>query len=343
MSCFVKAAVKIEQGHLVLFATSFKVADLMEPNFYRIDKLDPENQTSGYQRLLDSRRTKRISHYFKKAWQEKDAFLPTSILLATDKKIDYNASNHTISFDSREVGPFNVVDGQHRIEGLIAAAKQNQDIREFQIATNIAVNIDEISQMCHFLIVNTTQKSVDKAVEQQIFSRLTDMIHFKNVPTLPRWIKRQVDSGEDQQALIIAEYLNREESSPWFQKIAMANQTSSLDKSTIRQKSFIQSIKKYILSSNNPLMHSDDFMMRNKILMNYWTAVSNLLVKPGDRTSVIYKTNGLNLFHMISPIVFAQTFTKRDFRVESIQVLLCTILDTTLVVIGLRDINPNHN
>jgi hypothetical protein len=74
-------------------------------------------------------------------------------------------------------------------------------------------------------------------------------------------------------------------------------------------------------------MHSDDFMMRNKILMNYWTAVSNLLVKPGDRTSVIYKTNGLNLFHMISPIVFAQTFTKRDFRVESIQVLLNSAFD----------------
>ena len=27
---------------------------------------------------------------------------------------------------------------------------------------NIAVSLDEISQMCHFLIVNTTQRSVDR-------------------------------------------------------------------------------------------------------------------------------------------------------------------------------------
>ena len=327
MSSFVKAAVKIQQGPLLLYATSFTVADLMEENFYRIDKLDPEDPGSGYQRLLDSRRTKRIATYFKKAWQDKDAFLPTSILLATDRPIAYQSDKHTISFNLKEIGPFNVVDGQHRIEGLIAAAKQNKEIREFQVAANIAVNIDEISQMCHFLIVNTTQRSVDKAVEQQIFSRLTDMVNFKTVPTLPRWIKRQVDSGEDQQALMIAEYLNREKSSPWYQKIEMANQSSGLDQITIRQKSFVQSIKKYILSSNNPLMHSDDYLMRNKILMNYWLAVSNLLVKPGDKTSVIYKTNGLNLFHMISPIVFAQTFTQRDFRVDVIQHLLSSAFE----------------
>lgn len=32
---------------------------------------------------------------------------------------------------------------------------------EFQIPVNIATELDAISQMCHFLIVNTTQKSVD--------------------------------------------------------------------------------------------------------------------------------------------------------------------------------------
>ena len=37
MSSFVKAAVKIQQGPLLLYATSFTVADLMEENFYRID------------------------------------------------------------------------------------------------------------------------------------------------------------------------------------------------------------------------------------------------------------------------------------------------------------------
>ena len=47
-----------------------------------------------------------------------------------------------------------------------------------------------------FLIVNTTQKSIDKAVEQQIYSRLA-MLNFEDIPTLPRWIQNQVNKGED--------------------------------------------------------------------------------------------------------------------------------------------------
>lgn len=295
----------------------------MIKNFYTIDKLDPEQPSLGYQRILDKRRTKRISGYFKQAWQDGDAFLPTSILLATNKKLEFDQKNNTLSFDLQNIGPFNVVDGQHRIEGLIASAKQNKEIKDFQIATNIAVNIDEISQMCHFLIVNTTQKSVDKAVEQQIFSRLTQMISFENVPTLPKWIKRQVDSGEDQQALQITEFLNRDKDSPWYGKIAMANQVDKLDITTIRQKSFVQSIKKYILSSNNPLMHSNDLQMRNKILLNYWKAIRNLLIKEeNEQNCVIFKTTGLNLFHMISPTVFSQTFTHKDFRIDIMEKML---------------------
>ena len=77
--------------------------------------------------------------------------------------------------------------------------------------------------MCHFLIVNTTQKSVDAAIEQQIVARLTDMITFKQTPALPRWIQRRVERGEDHRALAIVQYLNAIDSSPWKGKILMAN------------------------------------------------------------------------------------------------------------------------
>ncbi len=319
---FKKPAAIVKQGSLTIFATSFNVGDFMRPNFYCIDKLDPDEPSSGYQRVLDSRRTKKISGYFTKAWKDGDAFLPTSVLLATEKTIDYDFTRNEIYFDLEKIGPFNVVDGQHRIQGLISAAKQSPSMKEFEIATNIAVNVDEVSQMCHFLIVNTTQKSVDKAVEQNILARLNNMIHFKTIPSLPKWIQYQVDRGDDQQALNIIRYLNRTSESPWYQKIEMANQTENLDKTTIKQKSFALSIKRFILSSNNPLMHSDDSMMRNKILLNYWIALRNLLVKDNDKNSVLFKTNGINIFHFISPTVFSQLFNLKDFRVETMENLL---------------------
>ena len=91
---------------------------------------------------------------------------------------------------------------------------------------NIGVKLDDISQMCHFLIVNTTQKSVDKSVEQQIVARLTKMIGLERIPTIPRWIRRQIEKGEDARALSVVDYLNTQPGSGWLGKIRMANDDS---------------------------------------------------------------------------------------------------------------------
>ncbi|MFK7827651.1 MAG: DGQHR domain-containing protein [Oligoflexales bacterium] len=322
-----KPAAIVRQGPLILYATSFTIRDFLHEGFYSIDRLDPDEYQPGYQRVLDKRRTKRISGYFTKAWHEGDAFLPTSVLLATQKNIAFDESKNELFFNLKKTGPFNVVDGQHRIEGLISAAKQTPAMKDFQIAVNIATNVDEVSQMCHFLIVNTTQKSVDKSIEQGILSRLTGMINFQNIPSLPKWIQRQVERGEDQQALNIIKYLNQNPNSPWYKKIEMANQTEELSRTTIRQKTFAHSLKRFILSSNNPLMHSDDMETRNKILCNYWSAIKSLLISSGDENSVLFKSSGANLFHMISSTIFSQLFNLKDFREETIRDMLSRAFD----------------
>ena len=171
-----RPAALVRQGSLKLYATSLTVSDLQRPNFYTIKKLDPDEGGQGYQRLLNEGRAKRLADYLIDGQAEKDAFLPTSIFLATNKDIPFNSSNNTITFEVDEIGPFNVVDGQHRIAGLVLAAEKNPELLQFEIPVNIGVNLDDISQMCHFLIVNTTQRSVDKAIEQQIVARLTRMV-----------------------------------------------------------------------------------------------------------------------------------------------------------------------
>jgi hypothetical protein len=49
--------------------------------------------------------------------------------------------------------------------------------------------------MCHFLIVNTTQTSVDKSVEQRIVGRLSDALDVEDLPSLPKWILNTVERG----------------------------------------------------------------------------------------------------------------------------------------------------
>jgi DGQHR domain-containing protein len=315
-----RPAALVRQGSLRLYATSLKVSDLKRPNFYTINKLDPEGDGPGYQRLLNEGRAKRLAQYLLDGQSEKDAFLPTSIFLATNKDIPFDAATNTITFDVQQMGPFNVVDGQHRIAGLVLAADENHDLLQFEIPVNIGINLDDISQMCHFLIVNTTQKSVDKSIEQQIVARLTKMINLERTPTIPRWIRRQVDKGEDARALSVANFLNTEPSSPWLGKIRMANDES--EGTVINQKSFIKSIKSYIFSANNPLSNPVWDEKRPMILSNYWKAIVELLVDDPDTPTVIYKTSGVDLFHIVSATVFTHLAAKNDFKKDTIKALL---------------------
>ena len=320
MESITRPAALVRQGSLKLYATSLKVSDLTRPNFYTINKLDPDGAGPGYQRLLNEGRAKRLAEYLLDGQAEQDGFLPTSIFLATNKDIPFDSSTNTITFEVGQIGPFNVVDGQHRIAGLVLAAEKNPELLQFEIPVNIAVNLDDISQMCHFLIVNTTQRSVDKSIEQQIVARLTKMVGLEKTPTIPRWIRRQVERGEDARALSIANFLNTEASSPWFGKIRMANDEG--EGATINQKSFIGSIKKYIFSANNPLSNPVWDVNRPMILSNYWKAIVELLVDEQATPSVVYKTTGVDLFHIVSATVFTHLAAKTDFTKDTIKALL---------------------
>jgi DGQHR domain-containing protein len=322
VSELIRAAARIRQGNLTLYATSLKVSDLRQPNFYRIDTLDADEGT-GYQRILNEARAKRLADYLLDGHKALEAFLPTSIFLATDKLLPFDETNNSVRIDSGKIGPFNVVDGQHRIRGLVLAAEKDHSLNSFEVPVNIAVNLNIVSQMAHFLIVNTTQRSVDKAIEQQIVARLTDLIEFEKTPVLPKWIQRQVDRGEDARALQIVQYLNDDKDSPWFGKIRMANDDDLSGDATINQKSFVTSLKKYVLTPANPIAGEHwTADKQRRVLANYWRAISNLLVDATDETSVVFKTNGLHMFHAASPSVFLHLTNLRDFKTDTIETLL---------------------
>ena len=322
-----RPASKIQQGNLRLFATSLRVGDLKIPNFFRIDTLD-SGLGVGYQRVLNEARAKRLSEYLLDGHKEGEAFLPTSIFLATDKLLPFDEGTNTITIDTEKTGAFNVVDGQHRIRGLILASEKDSTLDSFEVPVNIAIDLDEISQMCHFLIVNTTQKSVDAAIEQQIVARLTDLINFKKMPVLPRWIQRQVDKGEDQRALALVQFLNLSPESPWKGRVLMANSEDESGSSSVSQKSFVTSIKKHVLVPSNPVGGFQwTVEKQQKVLLNYWRAIKRLLVDKDDEISVVFRTNGLELFHGASPAVFLHLANRQDFKEETIVALLTHAFD----------------
>ncbi|MDP3882543.1 MAG: DGQHR domain-containing protein [Candidatus Staskawiczbacteria bacterium] len=309
----------VKQGNLTLYATSLKVSHLVIPNFYNIERLDPENASErGYQRLLNKSRAKKLADYIVAGQETLDAFLPTSIFMATDKDIVFNLDNNTIDIDIGEIGSFNIVDGQHRVEGLKKAAEKDSRVLDFEIPVNIAINLSEIEQLVHFLIVNTTQKSVEESVAQRIRARLSRVIDVDDTPNLPEWIFKSVQKGEDEKALQYVDFLNNEENSPWKNKIRMANDESR--DGSINQQSFVKAIKKYILVANNPVYNIEPEDKQHKIFLNYWKAITNII---GDEDpTVLYKYNGVELFCKFFVPFFNKMINMDDYKIPTIQALL---------------------
>ena len=321
-----RPAALVKQGDLTLYATSLKVSVLLYPNFYSVEQLDPEDpRDKGYQRLLNRSRAKKLADYILGGQETKDAFLPTSIFIATDKSIPFNPSNNTIEIDISEVGPFSVVDGQHRLEGLKMAAEKDKRVLDFQVAVNIAINLPQIAQMCHFLIVNTTQKSVEQGVEQRIKARLTQAMEVLDVPSLPKWILKTVERGEDEKALKYVDFLNAEKDSPWFNKIEMANEENS--DATVSQKTFVKAIKKYVLVANNPVTISSEDK-QHQIFLNYWIAITNIIGI--EDPTVLFKYNGVELFCKFAVPFFGKMMNMPNFKVSTMQ----TILSQTFENVG---------
>ena len=310
---------RVRQGELVLYATSLKVKDLVSEGFCNVETLDPTDPNdSGYQRLLNHGRAKKLADYIVKGQDSEDAFLPTSVFLATDKSIDFNHEDHTIEIDTSLSGPFSVVDGQHRLEGLKMAAEKDSRVLDFEVPVNIAINLPKIAQMCHFLIVNTTQKGVDKSVEQRIIARLSEALDVEDLPSLPRWILRTVEKGEVDKAIKYVDFLNETEGSPWFGKIQIANIES--DEATINQRTFVKAIVKYVLTANNPLAIVNDFEKEKKIFLNYWKAIA-LHLDHGD-SGTLYKYGSVELFCKFSIPFFTKLQDRGSFTVSTMTEVL---------------------
>lgn len=317
-------AVRVCQGGLVLYTTSMKVKELVSNGFYSVETLDPDDTNDkGYQRLLNKTRAKKLADYIVKGQDSRDAFLPTSVFLATDKSINFDERDNTIEFDISLVGPFSVVDGQHRLEGLKMAAEKDDRVLDFEVPVNIAINLPKIAQMCHFLIVNTTQKSVDKSVEQRIIARLSEALDIEDLPSLPKWILNTVEKGEVDKAIKYVDYLNETEDSPWFGKIQMANSDS--DEATINQRTFVKAIVKYVLTANNPLIIVKDFEKEKKIFLNYWKAIK-LNLDDGD-SETLYKYGSVELFCKFSIPFFTKLQDHGNFTVSTMEKLLRSCLE----------------
>ena len=307
MSQITRPGVEVRQGHLTIFLTYVTPQDFAIPGFYDVNQLEPQGE--GFQRILNNARANRLARHLTDGFSGGYANLPTTIFLATDKHIDFDVDHNELTFDTDQVCPFSVVDGQHRIEGLLRAVQSEPRLREFKLPATIAVGLNDIHQMYHFYIVNTTQQPVEAALQQQITKRFTDMQGIEDLPYLPHWLQTLVASGADALALKLIQQLNEDSDSPLRGRIQMANDPSG-GRGRIKQAGLANMLKTHVFTGVNPIfMRENDNEKRDRIMINYFRAVDQLFVPDGNRASSrVYQNNGLYFFLVVSKWIFTAMY-----------------------------------
>ena len=334
-----KPAVKLIQGNRTLFLTTFTVSDFRRGDFYRVDRLDAQ-KGEGSQRVLNEARARSFCNDILDADEKNQAFLPTSVFLATGGEINYDENTKELFFNTEQhagICPLDVVDGQHRIEGLKMAAEKNETLYNFSLSAVIATQMNEISRRLQFVTVNTKQEPVRESVKQILIEQFTKDLELEgtrnDIPHLPTWLKRRAGTKKDSKALGIVRALNSDENCPWYKRVQFADdekKTSGIHGMTIKQESFVKSIISHIFAANHPLCFEQE-SKQIAVLKNFWKAVEEICVPHSDgRYSIVkcvaFKYSGVNFFHVISSSVIHHLANKNgDLTVPSIKACISSV------------------
>ncbi len=326
MAEIIRPAVKIVQGNLQLLLTYLTGEEIHRQDFYSIDRLDPASN-DGYQRILDERRARRLAEHLSEAFEQGYSNIPTTAFLATEKIIDYDPETNTMHLDPDEVCPLVVVDGQHRLEGVRASVELNEDLSKFKLPITIAMNLDPLHQMYHFYVVNSTQKQIDKSLEQRITARFTDNYNLSSMPYLPRELRSKVERGNQSEVTRMVVFLNRDSNSPLRGRIREANDPDP-PRGRLNEAPFANILRSHVFSATNPIYGRESFPRMCQIMSNYYAAIQTVFGKVDSedtamRNPLIFRTSGIYFFTSLAKWVFSALYnTSNVFSVDSMVEIL---------------------
>lgn len=303
-------AIKVKQSGFRLFSTSLKVGILLSKGFYSVELLNPRDPKTGkYQRELIPKRTEEIARDVLRALKNGDFFMPSTILLATKNQVDHDEASGTISFDTKKLGTFSVVDGQHRLGSMKRAIelldekptkRHNSEeiteamINDLELPVLIIDGFSGEKQAVAFLVVNTTQKSLDKNLVWEIHNNTIKSVKDgKITQTLPTQTEKEIRLEKNPDAEEILAHLNQE-GSPWHDRILMAHDKVPKGKRILKKSSFASVIKKSVLNKDRLAEDLDEL---KESFLNYWEAVDKVLTPPEDKNvDTLWLINGASVF-----------------------------------------------
>lgn len=208
-----------------------------------------DNIEGAVQRVLNKRRLAEISEFVLKG----NMFFNTFILNWTDKNYSPEITKDHISIPIVSASA-QVIDGQHRLEGLKMACEKEPNIGKNKIIVVMTNKISTQEAANIFLNINTEQKPVPKTLVYDLFSELKPKDYF---------LVRAND---------IAERLHIDKDSPYYQTIKMAGAAMGVGK--IDASSVVNALKPYTIDDGTFQEYNlSDFESQYKVITNFFQSI----------------------------------------------------------------------
>lgn len=296
-------AISTEQDSVKLYVGIAKAKDLIKITTvdYYDPNLSPTDSKQGYQRPAKRNRITQIGKYLIK--KDGDGLFPSAVLLAARRPLVYDKKQGRVEVSASN--PLQIVDGQHRIEGLryVLEEKRAREFENYMIPFVIMEIPERIKEMAQFRIVNGTAKQVRTDLVNMILTATYAGAKRSEVPTKDAW--RVVVSN-------VVDRLAKETNSPWRDAIILPGEAKAREGGgkIVPATSFISSLRPVYrwLKVTSGLMEAPrckdldeeiDFMY--KVVTDFWRALKQVVPEAFEKPEdyVIQKTPGLFSLHKL--------------------------------------------
>lgn len=247
---------KVNFGDITTHIFSTKIKNIL-PNVY-VAVRGQTDEEGAVQRVLSRRRISSIAQFV----LDGNMFYTPFILNWTNSKnIEIRDNSLVYKLDPKSA---QVIDGQHRFEGIKQAIKINPEIENKEILIILTQNLSTEEAAKIFLNINTEQKPVPQSLVYDLFSAVKDKKSY------------EVRIND------LTKKLNEEMDSPYYQMIKMPGiGIGKVDFSII-----VSSLKPYLAKDSLFEKYNlIDLEIQYKVLFNYYSVLRNEYDKDGLWTS----------------------------------------------------------
>ncbi|WP_368900372.1 DGQHR domain-containing protein [Mixta calida] len=260
----IKDFIKVEQTHRQFILTYMTAKVLGDIAYTAVRGVDDE--VGAVQRILIERRIKGIKDFVLTGGD-----FPAAIVLNWVDKNTIDIKDDSIEFEVK--GRLaQIIDGQHRVAGLKAAIKEDGSIADLKVPVVIYLNLTTSECADIFLAINTEQKPAPRSLVYDLYGVGSDAT---------------IDIASSR-ARDIADYLNRDEESPYYSKIKFPGEKRR--KGGIALSTAVSAIKPMVEEmAIFEQIGITELSLQIKCLNNYFSVIANEYAEEWESNSNVFQ------------------------------------------------------